>query len=254
MKCILFQLLAAIPLLAVAQPAGNNVAPVRDSAGFIIPSASAATPNVTSAPPAVLVSPPIATPIRTAGVTSPPPATVSGNYTLDDKHKLIAGDRVSFQIIEDRTNAVQLLVAESSELDIPYLGRIDVAGKTCKELAAEVKTLLEKDYYHRATVIIGLDSLSKVLGKVYVWGPVRNQGPIEIPANENFTAGKAILRAGGFGDFANKKEVKVVRKTATGNTSFIINMVDVLEKGKTEGDVVLEPEDFIIVPQRGWNF
>jgi hypothetical protein len=31
-------------------------------------------------------------------------------------------------------------------------------------------------------------------------------------------------------------------------------MVDVLEKGKTESDVALEPEDFIIVPQRAINW
>lgn len=177
-----------------------------------------------------------------------------GAYTLDDKRKLLSGDRVSFQILEDRTNAIPLLVAESSELDIPYIGRISVAGKTCKELAAEVKTLLEKDYYYRATVIIGLDALAKVLGKVYVWGPVRTQGPIEIPANETFTVGKAILRAGGFGDFANKKEVKVVRKTATGNVTLKVNMVEVLEKGKTEQDIALEPEDFIIVQPRAINW
>ena len=256
MKRFVLYLLAAMPLLAVAQSSGTSDAPKRDASGFLIVPSAIPTPlasATTSAPP-VAVAQTGVTPVVKPAVTPAPPATVFGNYTLDDKHKLIAGDKVSFQILEDRTNSVQLLVAESSELDIPYLGRIYVAGKTCKDLAAEVKTLLEKDYYHRASVIIGLDSLSKVLGKVYVWGPVRNQGPIEIPANENFTAGKAILRAGGFGDFANKKEVKVVRKTATGNTSFMINMVEVLEKGKTDADVVLEPEDFIIVPQKGWNF
>jgi len=83
---------------------------------------------------------------------------------------------------------------------------------------------------------------------------VRTQGPIDVPANENFTAGKAILRAKNFNNFANKKEVKVVRKSPTGNVTFKINMVDVLEKGKTESDVTLEPEDFIIVPQRAINW
>ncbi len=198
-----------------------------------------------------------ATPLPSAATNTNQLASTNGApsaYTLDDKRKLLSGDRVSFQILEDRTNAVSLLVADSSELDIPYIGRISVADKTCKELAAEVKTLLEKDYYYRATVIIGLDSLAKVLGKVYVWGPVRTQGPIDIPANETFTASKAILRAGGFGDFANKKEVKIVRKTATGNVTLKVNMVEVLEKGRTDQDVVLYPEDFIIVPQRAINW
>jgi protein involved in polysaccharide export with SLBB domain len=190
--------------------------------------------------------------VATAPATPEPAAP--GDYVLDDKHKLLPGDRVSFQIVEDRTNSIPMLVAESSELDLPYLGRVSVAGKTCKQAAADIKVLLEKDYYFKATVVIGLDAMTKVLGKVYVFGPVRTPGPVEIPAGENFTAGKAILRVGGFGDFANRRKVQVVRKTGAGNKTFIVNMENVLEKGKTDEDVTLEPEDFIIVPQRSFNF
>ena len=181
-------------------------------------------------------------------------ASSDSSYVLDDKHKLVPGDRISFQILEDRTNSIPMLVAESSELDVPYLGRVNVNGKTCKEAAADIKALLEKDYYYTATVIIGLDSLSKVLGRVYVFGPVRNPGPVEIPANEVFTAGKAILRVGGFGDFANRKAVQIVRKTPEGNKTITVNMVNVLEKGKMEEDVPLLPEDFVIVRQSKLNF
>ena len=243
MKRIIVSLLAVLSCAtALETMAGAAAAPVRTADGFL-------SPPVQPAPVVPVGNPGPATKSAPA-----PSATATDGYVLDDKHKLLPGDRVSFQISEDRTNAVPLLVAESYELDIPYIGRINVSGKSCKELASDVKTLLEKDYYHRATVIIGLDAMTKVLGKVYVWGPVRTQGPIEIPANENFTAGKAILRAGGFGDFADKKNVKVVRKTATGNVNFKINMMDVLEKGKSELDVTLEPEDFIIVPQRAINW
>jgi protein involved in polysaccharide export with SLBB domain len=191
-----------------------------------------------------------ATPPTTESDTN---ALASTAYVLDDKHKLVARDRVSFRIVEDRTNAISLMVAESTELDIPYIGRVSVAGKTCKQAADDIKALLEKDYYYKATVIIGLDELSKVLGRVYVFGPVRNPGPIEIPANEVFTAGRAILRAGGFGDFANRRAVQVVRKSAAGNKTLKVNMENVLEKGKIDEDIVLEPEDFVIVPQRAIN-
>jgi protein involved in polysaccharide export with SLBB domain len=86
---------------------------------------------------------------------------------------------------------------------------------------------------------------------------VRNQGPIDLAVNESLTAGKAILRAGGFGDFANKKRVKVVRSggaDTAAKQSFELNMVDILEKGKTEKDMILQPDDFIIVPSRLINF
>ena len=184
------------------------------------------------------------------------PASLMG-YVPDDKYKLRVGDRVSLQILEDRDAPKSLFVADSGELDVPYVGRVTATDKTCKQLADELKTQLEKEYYHRATVVIALDLANKVLGRVYVWGQVRNQGPIDVALNENLTAGKAILRAGGFADFANKKRVKVVRgggADGAGNRRFELNMVEILENGKTENDVVLQPDDFIIVPSRLINF
>ena len=68
----------------------------RDESGFL--------PTASDAPPAV------ATPTNLA-----PAAAGSSGYVLDDKRRLLPGDRVSFQILEDRTNAVSLLVTESSE-------------------------------------------------------------------------------------------------------------------------------------------
>jgi protein involved in polysaccharide export with SLBB domain len=175
---------------------------------------------------------------------------------IDDKHKLMPGDKLSFQIMEDRElQPKPLLVTDSGELDVPYLGRLDVTGKTSKQVGEEIKALLEKDYYYRATVIIGLDQVSRALGRVYVWGQVRNQGAIEIPPGENFTAGKAILRAGGFADFANKKKVKLVRTNPGGAKQTIeLNMATILEDGKTELDVAIQADDFIIVPARLVNW
>ena len=205
-----------------------------------------------------------------AGTTATPNATIAGTgtntaavptspsgYVPDDKYKLRVGDKISLQILEDRDAPKGLVVADSGELDVPYVGRVAASDKTCKQLADELKTRLEKEYYLRATVIIALDVANKFVGRVYVWGQVRNQGPIDIAVNENLTAGKAILRAGGFGDFANKKRVKVVRSggaDSPGKQSFELNMIDILEKGKTEKDVILQADDFIIVPSRLINF
>ena len=180
-----------------------------------------------------------------------------GGYVPDDKYKLRVGDKISLQILEDRDQPKSLVVTDSGELDAPYVGRVAAQDKTCKQLAEELKARLEREYYHRATVIISLDVANKLLGRVYVWGQVRQQGAIDIAVNENLTAGKAILRAGGFGDFANKKKVKLVRggsAGSTGNQTFLLNMVEILEQGRTELDMALQPDDFIIVPSRLINF
>ncbi len=191
---------------------------------------------------------------RLTNVLSPSPSALAG-YAPDDKYKLRVGDKISFQVLEDRDAPKSLVVADSGELDVPYIGRIPSVDKTSKQLADEIKAQLEKEYYYRATVVIALDVANKILGRIYVWGQVRNQGPIEVQVNENLTAGRAILRAGGFGDFANKKKVKVVRTSTSGaKQTFELNMAEILEAGKTEKDLVLQPDDLILVPSRLINF
>jgi polysaccharide biosynthesis/export protein len=168
---------------------------------------------------------------------------------LDDKKKLGSNDYVSFRVVEDRDNESQhLRVNDSGELEVPYVGLVPAAGKSCKELAYTVKAALEREYYYHATVIIAVDHISeKSRGRIYVYGSVKGQGPQEIPADESYTVSKAIIRAGGFGDFANKRKVKLTRK---GGKDYVVDLKRVIEEGHTEEDVVLQPDDQIYVPQR----
>ena len=180
----------------------------------------------------------------------------------DATYKLRAGDAVSFQILEDRIwNASDtpqnLVVTDSGELDVPYIGRVMAVDKTSKQLADDIQAALEKDYYNKATVVLSLNVANRVLGRVYIWGQVHNQGALDMQMNENLTAGQAVLRAGGFADFANKSKVQVVRGSvgAKGEKqTFDLDMEQILEKGKTEKDILLQPGDLIIVPSRLINF
>ncbi len=168
---------------------------------------------------------------------------------LDDKKRLGTNDFVSFRVVEDRDNESQRLrVNDNGELEVPYIGLVPASGKTCKELAYNIKAALEKEYYYHATVIIAVDRISeKSRGKIYVYGAVRGQGPQEIPPDETYTVSKAIIRAGGFGDFANKRKIQVTRKNGK---SFVVDLKRVIEEGRTDEDVVVEPDDQINVPQR----
>jgi polysaccharide export outer membrane protein len=172
---------------------------------------------------------------------------------LDDKKKLGSNDYVSFRVVEDRDNESQhLRVNDGGELEVPYIGLVQASGKSCKELAYTVKAALEREYYYHATVIIAVDHISeKSRGKVYVYGSVKGQGPQEIPSDESYTVSKAIIRAGGFGDFADKKKIKLTRKNGETVT---VNLKRVIEEGRTDEDVVVRPDDQIYVPQKLVNF
>jgi polysaccharide export outer membrane protein len=180
--------------------------------------------------------------------------------TLDDKHKVALGDRLSFRIVEDQEDPREplepkpaLVVTDSGDVEVPYIGRFPALGKTCKQLAGEIKAALEKKYYYEATVIIALDLVTKSGGRVYLVGQLRATGSVEIPGDEVFTISKAILHSGGFTEYADKRHVKLTRKSdASGEhtKTIIVNVNDIIEKGKVETDVKLEPGDLIFVPSR----
>ena len=175
---------------------------------------------------------------------------------LNDVHKLGSGDRVSLRILEDKEEPKQTVLSDSGELEIPYVGRVPAAGKTCRQLAAEIKVALEKKYYHHATVIISVDVLNKVRGKVYLAGRVRVPGFEEIPTDEVLTVSKAILRAGGFSEFADMRHVRITRKAGNGASDDVItiDVAEVLEKGQAGNDFALLPDDRVFVPSRLVNF
>jgi polysaccharide biosynthesis/export protein len=190
-----------------------------------------------------------AKPLESSAVTY----TTSMNV-LDDTRTLRVGDRLSVRILEDKNPPFALTVTDSGEVEAPLIGRISVKGKTCKGLAYAMKAPLEREYFYKATVIVGLDQAGvKSPGRVYITGQVRTQGPLDIPPDETLTVSKAILRAGGFGDFANQRRVKLVRTKGSKTVTKIIDLVLVYKKGRVDLDLPLEPGDTIIVPERLFN-
>jgi len=179
---------------------------------------------------------------------------------IDNKRALLIGDIINYRVTEDRDPAVSLPINDSGEIEVPLIGRVPAAGKTLRKLADDIKALLEKDYYYHATVLLSMDVMYRArdkVYKVYVSGQVRTPGPQDIPNDEVYTVGKAILRASGFAEFADKRKVKLVRKKSPDSKESITIIVDctaIFDKGDTSNDPVVQPDDYIIVPQRLINF
>lgn len=188
-------------------------------------------------------------------LTAPDGAIIQTNSMefLDDKRPLLVGDRLSYRVVQERTEPRSTFVADSGEMEVPLIGRVSAAGKTCKQLATEIKKTLEKTYFFHATVIVSLDIASpKSKGTVFVMGAVRNQGMIEIPSDGTFTMSKAIMRAGGFTEFANQRKVKLIRKGESGEPA-LYDVKGMLE-GKAEKDPILHVDDVVIVTENRIHF
>ncbi|MEI6562022.1 MAG: SLBB domain-containing protein [Verrucomicrobiota bacterium] len=195
--------------------------------------------------PAQVHSQPLAQP-----TPSPSPGTTYVDI-LNDTVQLDKGDRLSYRIIEERVPAITLVVNDAGDLDVPLIGHIRATGKTCKKLAEEIKPLLEKEYYYKATVIIGLETHSeRSIGKVYVMGLARLPGGLDIPAGETLTLSKAIARAQGFADYADKERVRLFRRGENGKLeTSIVNVAEIVDKGLLDKDPTVLPNDTIVIPE-----
>lgn len=188
---------------------------------------------------------------------SPAPTVVAADPMsfLDNKINLSYGDVINYRVAEDRDETKKLIVMESGEINIPYYGPAKAVGKTPLQFATEVKELLEKNLYHRATVIISIEETRK--GRVFVVGAVGRPGPVDLSPIEKLTVSKAILAAGGFAPFGNKGKVKLIRKTGEGpkdKKEFTLDVGAVLEKGQLEKDMDVVGGDMIIVSEKLINF
>lgn len=201
-------------------------------------------------------------PLQGAARTNPPntnaaPTVVSSHsFDLDNQHRIRPGDKLSFRVAEDREDAKSLVVTDSGEVELPSpFGRFVATGKTCKMLAAEIKNSLEREFYKRATVHVGIDAMNNVRGKAYVSGQVAKPGPVPIPVDAPLKLSQAILIAGPPTQWAKLNSVKVVRQRSREGTQTLMVDVDaILNKGRIEKDIVIEPDDLVIVPERGVIF
>jgi polysaccharide export outer membrane protein len=175
---------------------------------------------------------------------------------LDDKRTLAVGDQLSFRIAEEGDEPVVVTVASSGEIDFPYVGRIPAAGRTCKSIAEQVRSLLEKSFYRKATIGLALETASTLpMGTYFVTGQVMKQGAQVIPRDREVTVAAAVLEAGGFADFADKRRVRLIRPLAGGETKrFTVDVKAVLERGDAKKDLLVQPGDYIVVPERLFNF
>jgi polysaccharide biosynthesis/export protein len=208
----------------------------------------------------LLVAQSLAAADRVKGATTDTNALAAVDV-LNDTVKLNTGVQLTYRVKEDKDPPTRLLVTDTGEIDVPYLGRVKAMGKTCKELAGEVKALLEKDLYHTATVTIAIDSVSAFnLKEVTVQGQVLRPGPVTIPpgGEESFTLTKAIFAAGGTTPYAKTSNVKIIRQPVPGSNEppeiLYVDFDDIVKKGKKENDIPIKPGDTIVVDRKTFVF
>ncbi len=165
---------------------------------------------------------------------------------LDDDWELKNGDRLVYQVLEEREEPLLLSINGNGDLLVPLVGSIPAAGRTSKELAYEVKAMLEKEFFYRATVVISQREEDRNRGRITVIGEVKRQGEQLIPVDAPLTLSQAILQGGGFTLYASRSNVSVV-SAGQNEPRLEMDLGAMMESGDLSQDPILQAGDVVIV-------
>jgi polysaccharide biosynthesis/export protein len=180
-------------------------------------------------------------PAATAATTPAPSPQRAAAAALPADYRLTVGDKLRVEVYKDPQLSQSLQVRPDGKITLPLIGDMSAAGLTSLELRDQIATALKEYVTNPVVTVIVVETVPPV---VYVMGEVSNPG--SVPLNGPMSVLQALAMAGGFRDFANTKDIRVLRRTPRGVQTIAFNY-----KTAVRGDgtpVMLQPGDTVIVP------
>jgi polysaccharide export outer membrane protein len=170
------------------------------------------------------------------------PVASAAKSTLDPKSFTIGPeDILRITVWRDNEVSAQVMVRPDGKITLQLLGEIQAAGLTPEALSQVVFDGLSKlKTIDRSEVTVTVVAVNSK--KYFIQGEVFRPGsyPLLVPT----TILEAMGYAGGFKEFANQKDIVLIRK---GGERFKFNYKEVIAGKKLEQNRLLEPGDQIIV-------
>ena len=186
----------------------SSADPINPQTPFAFPVPSAAPALAGEAPPAV--PPPVANPSGllpvTAAPAQPPAVGTVANPALI---VLRVGDMTTITFADLPLPGIpkhEERIREDGKITLPFNITIQAAGKTAGQLQEDIRKEYVPKYYNYLTVTVKAEERF-----YYVGGEVKVAGRIQYLGD--MTVLRAIDTAGGFTDFANRKNIELTRGT-----------------------------------------
>lgn len=136
-----------------------------------------------------------------------------------------------------------VLVRTDGKISFPLLGDVQAAGRTPLEINKDIETGL-KDYVENPIVTVTVKNPESQ--KFYILGEVKNTG--EYRLIKGLTVLQAFALAGGFTDWASKKEIILLRYENGKERVYNINYKKIVNDKDFSQNISIKTDDTIIVP------
>ena len=173
-----------------------------------------------------------------ADTTSQAPSTSEKDYTIG------AGDILEIVTWKEPDfTREDVLVRVDGKISFPLLDDIQAAGFSPMQLKVILEDSL-KGYVDAPEVTVTVANPGSQ--KFYILGEVVRTG--EYPLIKNLTVLQAFALAGGFTEWASKKEIILHRREHGRDKTILINYKDIIDDQDFSQNVRLKADDTIIVP------
>jgi len=170
-------------------------------------------------------------------------AQAQENIAAGEAYKIQPGDVLFISVWKEPELQKEVLVRPDGAISFPLAGEINSREKTVEELRIELTNLLSR---YIPDLVVTVSVLEINGNKVFVIGQVNKPG--EFIVNPRVDVIQALSMAGGTTPFADLKNIRILRRTETGQTAFRFQYDDVVRGRGLEQNIVLQSGDVVVVP------
>jgi polysaccharide export outer membrane protein len=184
-----------------------------------------------------------------AQVTAPAPASASApaaaRQVLDVPAEFVIGpeDVLGINFWRDTDMTGDVTVRPDGRITLPLIGDINAAGLTPEALKAQITQAAAKLIEDPSVTVVVRAINSR---KVFITGEVTT--PNAYPLSRELRVMQLITLAGGLSEYANKKEITILRTENGKQQVFKFNYQDVSKGKNLAQNIVLKPGDTVVVP------
>lgn len=191
--------------------------------------------------------------IALSACASRPPPTVDSEQTrggaLVESFQIGVDDTLQISVWRNPELSVSVPVRPDGKISVPLIGDVQAGGVTPQELSQHIKQKLSSFIRDPiVTVIVTAVRSAEFLNRVRLTGAVR--APRSLPHRRGMTVLDAVLEVGGVNDFAAPNRTKLYRRVEGKVEIYDIQLGDILTEGKLGTNVLLQPGDVLVVPER----
>src|SRR5205809_7419611 len=160
---------------------------------------------------------------------------------LNEEYKPGAGDKLRIEVYKDAQLSQSVQIRPDGKITLPLVGDLEATNHTPIELRDTITKSLKEYMTNPVVTVIVVEATAAM---AYVMGEVNHPGAVNLQAP--ITILQALALAGGLKDFADQKNIKILRKTATGVQTIAFNYKDAVKSPRAP--IYLRPGDTVVVP------